>query len=153
MIQGEAAGIWQHWEPSGNQAIGLQLIHWPLDTVTLLRRNASYLFFKAFWWGLINSCLHSAYRTHMTAMPIHAPRFLIGWRDLLSWASHISGDSCYVLLTTLPLSHFVPKVCDKADKSQWSESRIGKEVRRDGKGVYPQELFSEYQSKGSHFFN
>lgn len=87
----------------------------------------------------------------MTAMPIHAPRVLIGWRDLLSWASHISGDSCYLLLTTLPLSHFVPKLCDKADKSQWSENRIGKEVTRDGKGAYPQELCSEYQSKGSHF--
>lgn len=65
-----------------------------------------------------------------------------------------SVDSCCLLLAPLPLNHFVPKVSDKADEAQQSanKNRIEKEVRRGGKeGQYPQEFFSEYQSKGSFF--
>lgn len=38
------------------------------------------------------------------------------------------------LVSALPLSPFVPKVCDKAEEAHWSENknRIGKEVRREG---------------------
>lgn len=57
---------------------------------------------------------------------------------------------CY-LVPALPLRHCVPRVLDKAGKTHWSENknRIGEEVRHDGQGVHPQELFSEHHSKSS----
>lgn len=109
-IHGEAVGIWQHREPSGNHASALQLTQCPLDTVPLLRWNVSYQFFKTFWWGLINSCLHSVHGTHMTVTPIHAPRFLMGWHGLLSQDSHFSVDSFFLLIPTYsPSKSLCPK--------------------------------------------
>lgn len=88
----------------------LQTPHRPVHrhcTLPLLRRQASYLLFKALWWGLLNSCLHSL--CHSLCSPI--PRFLLGWGDLLSWAHDAlcTSVTSYSLSFEITLSQRYPQ--------------------------------------------
>ena len=80
--------------------------------------------------------------TCMTRVPTHAPWFRSWWRDLLPRASHS-------LLLLLSFCSSSKSHCPKGVwQSRWgSLVRKQEQTRRDGQGVCPQELFSQYWAK------